>query len=121
VTFEKTITTLAFVTPQDRLVLAAFPGHARLRYGALAEATGIRRADLRPAGAERLAQAGMEPGGVYPVSADLGALVVFDEAVSQLRSVHCGSGRRDGSIEVAAADLMTAVPSARSAPIATAG
>jgi Cys-tRNA(Pro)/Cys-tRNA(Cys) deacylase len=121
VALEKTVKTLAFVTPEDRLVLAAFPGHARLKYGALARAAGVRRADLRPAPAERLAAAGMEPGGVCPVSADPEALVVFDEAVADLERVHCGSGRRDSSLELRAADLMAAVPSACHAPIASAG
>lgn len=121
VALEETVKTLAFVTPQDQLVLAALPGHARLKYGALARAAGVRRADLRPASAERLAEVGMEPGGVCPVSADSAALVVFDESVADLGNVYCGSGRRDSSLELRAADLMAAVPSARNAAIASTG
>ncbi|MFF8401312.1 YbaK/EbsC family protein [Streptomyces sp. NPDC015684] len=49
VPLERTVKTLAFVTPGDRLLLAALPGHARLRYGALARAAGVRRGDLSPA------------------------------------------------------------------------
>lgn len=118
VPLEQTVKTLAFVTPEDQLLLAALPGHARLRYGALARAAGIRRADLSPAGADRLARAGMRPGGVCPVSADRAAAVVFDETISGLGRVHCGSGRPDSSIEIDTADLMAAVPTAVSAPIA---
>ncbi|QHA09261.1 hypothetical protein GQF42_44230 [Streptomyces broussonetiae] len=117
VPLERTVKTLAFVTPEDRLVLAALPGHARLRYGALARAAGIRRGELSPADAGRLARAGMQPGGVCPVSADRAALVVFDETVSSLGRVHCGSGRPDRSIEVEAAELMAAVPEAATASI----
>ncbi|MEV6112981.1 YbaK/EbsC family protein [Streptomyces sp. NPDC052109] len=106
-----------FVTPEDRLLLAVLPGHARLRYGALARATGIRRGDLSPAGAGRPARAGMQPGGVCPVSADRAAVVVFDWTVSSLGRVHCGSGRRDSSIEIEAAELMAAVPGAATASI----
>lgn len=118
VPLERTVKTLAFVTPEDRLVLAALPGHARLRYGALARAVGIRRTDLAPARADRLARAGMLPGGVCPVSAEPSATVVFDETVSGLGRVHCGSGRPDSSVEIDAAALMAAVPGAATAPIA---
>ncbi|MFE1884547.1 aminoacyl-tRNA deacylase [Streptomyces diastatochromogenes] len=118
VPLERTVKTLAFVTPEDRLVLAALPGHARLRYGALARAAGIRRTDLSPAGAGRLARAGMRPGGVCPVSADGAAVVVFDETVGGLGRVHCGGGRPDSSIEIDAAELIAAVPTAATAPIA---
>lgn len=118
VPLERTVKTLAFVTTEDRLLLAALPGHARLRYGALARAAGIRRGDLSPAGTGRLARAGMQPGGVCPVSADRAAVVVFDETVSSLGRVHCGSGRPDRSIEIEVAELMAAVPTAATAPIA---
>ncbi|EST25272.1 hypothetical protein M878_29360 [Streptomyces roseochromogenus subsp. oscitans DS 12.976] len=112
VPLERTVKTLAFVTPEDRLLLAALPGHARLRYGPLARAAGIRRGDLSPADAGRLARAGMRPGGVCPVSSDGAALVVFDETVGGLGRVHCGSGRPDSSIEIDAGALVAAVPAA---------
>ncbi|MEV6949262.1 YbaK/EbsC family protein [Streptomyces sp. NPDC051172] len=114
---ERTVKTLAFVTTEDRLLLAVLPGHARLRYGALARAAGIRRGDLSPADAGRLARAGMQPGGVCPVSADRAAMVVFDRTVSGLGRVHCGSGRRDSSIEIEAAELIAAVSEAATASI----
>jgi prolyl-tRNA editing enzyme YbaK/EbsC (Cys-tRNA(Pro) deacylase) len=117
VPLERTVKTLAFVTPEDRLLLAALPGHARLRYGLLARAAGIRRADLVPAGAGRLAQAGMRPGGVCPVSSEAGVLVVFDTAVGGLGRVYCGSGRAERSIEIDAGALVAAVPAAVTAPI----
>ncbi len=60
----------------------------------------------------------MQPVGVCPVSADEAAVVVFDETVSGLGRVHCGSGRPDSSIEIEAAELMAAVPTAATAPIA---
>ncbi|WP_177235222.1 aminoacyl-tRNA deacylase [Streptomyces sp. MUSC 14] len=118
VPLRRTVKTLAFVTPDDRLVPAALPGHARLRYGAPARAAGIRRTDLAPAGADRLARAGMRSGGVCPVSGDRDALVVFDETVGGLGRVHCGSGRPDSSIEIDLTRLMAAVPAAAAARIA---
>ncbi|OIK02797.1 hypothetical protein BIV23_24175 [Streptomyces monashensis] len=118
VPLERTVKTLAFVTPDDRLVPAALPGHARLRYGALARAAGIRRTDLAPAGGDRLARAGMRPGGVCPVSGDHDELVVFDETVGGPGRVHCGGGRPDSSIEIDVTRLMAAVPAAATAQIA---
>jgi prolyl-tRNA editing enzyme YbaK/EbsC (Cys-tRNA(Pro) deacylase) len=117
VPLERTVKTLAFVTAEDRLVLAALPGHARLRYGPLARAAGLRRGELSPAGAERLARAGMRPGGVCPVSVDPDAIVVFDDTVSGLGRVHCGSGRPERSIEIEAGALVAAVPAAVTAAI----
>ncbi|MET7474651.1 hypothetical protein ABZT17_09875 [Streptomyces sp. NPDC005648] len=52
------------------------------------------------------------------MSADRTA-VVFDGTVSSLGRVHCGSGRRDSSIEIEAAELMAAVPGAASASTPT--
>ncbi|MET9081677.1 hypothetical protein ABZX77_07180 [Streptomyces sp. NPDC004237] len=102
----------AFITPEDRLPPAALPGRARLRYGALARAVGIRRGGLSPARAGRLARAGTRPGGVCPVSADRAALVVPDGTVSGPGRVH------GGSIEIEAAELMAAVPGTATASIA---
>lgn len=118
VPLERTVKTLAFVIPEDRLLLAALPGHARLRYGALARAAGVRRGDLSPAGVGRLARAGMRPGGVCPVSADRAAMMVFDGTVGSLGRVQCGSGQPGSSIEIEAAELMAAVPGAAMASIA---
>ncbi|MER7792943.1 YbaK/EbsC family protein [Streptomyces sp. NPDC097640] len=118
VPLERTVKTLAFVIPEDRLLPAALPGRARLRYGALARTAGVRRGDLPPADAGLLARAGMRPGGVCPVSADRAAVVVFDGTVSGRGRVHCGSGRPDSSVEIEAAELTAAVPGAATASIA---
>lgn len=112
-----TVKTLAFVSGEDRLVLAGVPGRARLKYGEPACAAGVRRADLAPAGAERLAGLGMAPGGVCPVSADASAIAAFDASVPGMGRIHCGSGRRDSSLELDAAELAAAVPDARIAGI----
>ena len=52
------------------------------------------------------------------MSADRAAMVVFDETVSSLGRVHCGSGRPGSSIDIEVAELMAAVPTAATAPIA---
>ncbi|MCF2533399.1 aminoacyl-tRNA deacylase [Yinghuangia soli] len=118
VPLSETVKTLAFVLPDDRLLLAAMPGHARVRYGPLARAAGVRRPDLTPADAARLARAGLQPGGVSPVVDEPDAVVVFDESVLGMGRIHCGGGRADTSIEIRSADLIAAVAKATTAQIA---
>ncbi len=117
VPLERTVKPMAFVIPEGRLLSAAPPGHARLRYGALARTAGIRRNDLSPADAGWPARAGMQPDGVCPVSADRAAVVAFGRTVGSLRRVRCGSGRPGGSIEIGAAELTAAVPAAATASV----
>ncbi|MFF7972389.1 hypothetical protein [Streptomyces sp. NPDC007905] len=52
------------------------------------------------------------------MSAEGAAVVVFDETVSGLGRVHCGSGRPDSTIGMDAAALIAAVPTAATAPVA---
>ncbi|MFG2934945.1 YbaK/EbsC family protein [Streptomyces sp. NPDC048282] len=115
---RRTVKALAFITPEDRLLPTALPGHAPLRYGALARAVGVRRGGLLPAGAGRLARVGTRLGGVGPVSADRAAVVVCGGTVGGLGRVRCGSGRPGSSIEIEAADFMAAFPGAPTASIA---
>ncbi|MFE9171899.1 hypothetical protein ACFYNZ_20800 [Streptomyces kebangsaanensis] len=87
-------------------------------HDALARAAGIRRNGLSAADAGRPARAGTQPGGMCPVSADRVAVVVFDETVSGPGRVRCGSGRPGSGIEIEAAEFVSAVPAAATAPIA---
>ncbi|MEW2051611.1 EamA family transporter [Streptomyces sp. NPDC005476] len=115
---EQTVKTLAFTAPDDRLVLAALPGHARLRYGPLARAAGVRRTDLTPASVERLEKLDMQPGGICPWCADESAVVIFDESLMDAGRVYCGSGRRDSSVEIDASELIALIAAAKTAAIA---
>lgn len=103
---ERSVKVMVFTTDEQQVVLAAFPGQARLRYGQLAAALGVRRKALTPAGTDVLRRMGMEPGGVSPVCADPDVTVVLDSAVPGMGRVFCGSGRADHTLEVAAADLV---------------
>jgi Cys-tRNA(Pro)/Cys-tRNA(Cys) deacylase len=105
---ETSAKTLAFCLPDDRLVLAAIPGPARLRYGNLARVLGVSRSALRPAAADRLAALGMEPGGVGPVCDDPRVQLVLDARLSG--TLYCGSGLPEVSVELAAADLVRVSP-----------
>lgn len=102
--------TLAFCLPDDRLVLAAIPGPARLRYGNLARLLGVPRSALRPAAPERLAALGMEPGGVGPVCDDPAVQLVMDSGLTA--TLFCGSGLPEISVELAVADLTRVSPAA---------
>ncbi|MER7179127.1 YbaK/EbsC family protein [Streptomyces hyaluromycini] len=117
VPLERIVETLAFVVPEGRSLAAALSGRVRLRCGALVGAAGIRRAGPSSAGAGRPAGAGVQPGGVCPVSADR-AVVVFGGTAGGLGRVRCGSGRRGSGFGIEAAELMAAVPAAATASVA---
>lgn len=102
--------TLAFSLPDGRLVLAAIPGPARLRYPNLARALGVSRAALRPASTDALLALGMEPGGVTPVCDDAHVVRVLDRALLDFTVVYCGSGSPEFTVELAAADLFALAP-----------
>ena len=107
---EASAKTLAFGLPDDRLVLAAIPGPARLRYGNLVRLLGVPRSALRPAAEGRLAALGMEPGGVGPVCDDPAVQLVLDFRLTG--TVYCGSGLPEVSVEVLASDLVRVSPTA---------
>ena len=115
--WETSVKTLAFELPDGRLALVAVPGPARVQYGALARALGVSRSSLRQAGEHRVIALGMEPGGVSPICADPGVVVLVDASVVGMGTVYCGGGTSTTTIEidadaiarVAAAPIVAAV------------
>jgi Cys-tRNA(Pro)/Cys-tRNA(Cys) deacylase len=103
---ERSVKTLGFSLGDGRLVLAAIPGPARIKYGRLAEAVGVPRKDLRAADPGTLAAIGMEPGGVSPICPEASVTVVLDSTVPSMGRIFCGSGRPDRSVEVDTADIV---------------
>jgi Cys-tRNA(Pro)/Cys-tRNA(Cys) deacylase len=99
------VKTLAFALPGDGLALVGVPGPWRVRYGAIAQALGVSRSQLRPAPAERLAAQGMEPGGITPLCDDPAVVVLLDASVPAMGRVFCGGGTAETTLEVAAADI----------------
>ncbi|PFG16640.1 prolyl-tRNA editing enzyme YbaK/EbsC (Cys-tRNA(Pro) deacylase) [Propionicimonas paludicola] len=97
--------TLAFVLPDESVVLAAIPGPARLKYAHLARALGVPRSALRSADPDALAALGMAAGGVSPVCADPAVRVVIHQTLLDLNVLYCGSGSPDSSIEISPATL----------------
>lgn len=100
------VKTLAFELADGTLVLVGVPGPWRVKYGAIAQALGVSRTQLRPAAAERLAALGMEPGGVSPVCDAGDVILVLDASVPAMGRVYCGGGSPEATLEVAAADLL---------------
>ena len=102
--------TLAFTAGDERIILAAIPGLARLRYPKLAAALGVPRSALRPAGPEVLAHLGMEPGGVAPFSPADNVTLVLERSLLELDRCYCGGGSPTVSVQVNPADLLTCMP-----------
>jgi Cys-tRNA(Pro)/Cys-tRNA(Cys) deacylase len=109
---ETSAKTLAFSLPDGRLVLAAIPGTARLRYPKLAAAIGVPRSALHPADAEALAGLGMAPGGVAPFTATPGVVAVLDSSLIELPKLYCGGGSAELTVELSPAALRAAMPTA---------
>lgn len=102
--------TLAFVLPDDTMVLAAIPGPARVKYAQLAKALGVSRSALRSADPQALIAVGMAAGGVTPVCADPAVRVVIHRTLLDLNVLYCGSGSPDSSIEISPATLQQLRP-----------
>lgn len=104
--WSTSVKTLAFELPDGRVALVGVPGPARIQYGEVARALGVPRSALRPAGEDRLAAIGMEPGGVSPVCSDPAAVVLLDPSVLALGTVYCGGGTGTLTVEVDSAALL---------------
>ncbi len=97
---------LAFRLPDGNYAIAAMRGADRADYKKIADALGIRRADLRAAAADDLEHdLDMMPGGVVPLPIN-GAVVLFDRAVLDLDTIYCGTGRTDTTLQIAGATLI---------------
>lgn len=97
---------LAFRLPSGAFAIVALRGADRADYKKIADALGIRRADLRAADtADVQAELGMQLGGIVPLPIN-GALVLIDQAVTQLDAIFCGSGRNDVTLEIQAQELV---------------
>jgi Cys-tRNA(Pro)/Cys-tRNA(Cys) deacylase len=103
---ERSVKTLVFQVADEQVILAVIPGPSRLNYRNLAEAVGLRRAQLRAAEPHVLTVLGMEPGGASPLCDRADVTTVFDSAVVDMGMVYCGSGHADRTLEVASGDLV---------------
>ena len=93
---------LAFRLPNGAYAIVGM----RADYKKIADALGIRRADLRAAEADDLSRdLDMAPGGVVPLPI-YGAAVLFDRMVLDLEIIYCGTGRTDATLEIASRDLV---------------
>lgn len=92
---------LAFRLPDGTYTIVAMRGGDRADYKKIADALGIRRADLRAAAADDLTQdLDMMPGGVVPLPIN-GAVVLLDRAVLDIDTIYCGTGRTDTTMQIA--------------------
>jgi Cys-tRNA(Pro)/Cys-tRNA(Cys) deacylase len=97
---------LAFRTPDGRYAIVAMRAEDRADYKKIADALGVRRADLRMATAEEIdADLDMQAGGVVPLPVR-NAAVLIDRGVLELDVIVCGSGRSDATLEIAGQELL---------------
>ena len=92
---------LTFRGPGDSLAIVALRAADRADYKKIADALGMRRADLRLAEADWVKERlDMEPGGVVPLPIN-GARVLVDRAATLLNEIVCGTGRNITTLLIA--------------------
>ncbi len=92
---------LTFRGPDGSLAIVALCAADRADYKKIADALGIRRADLKLAESETVTQElDMEPGGVVPLPIN-GARVLVDQAATRLAEIVCGTGRNTMTLVIA--------------------
>jgi Cys-tRNA(Pro)/Cys-tRNA(Cys) deacylase len=97
---------LVFRTRDGAFAIVALRGADRADYKKIADALGVRRADLRAADpADVEAELGMQLGGIVPLPIK-GTRVLIDQGVAALDTIFCGSGRNDVTLEFSAQDLL---------------
>jgi Cys-tRNA(Pro)/Cys-tRNA(Cys) deacylase len=101
---------LVFRTSSGAFAIVALRGADRADYKKIADALGLRRADLRAADPTDVeAELGMQLGGIVPLPIK-GALVLIDQAIAALDTIFCGSGRNDVTLELKVQDLVRIAP-----------
>jgi Cys-tRNA(Pro)/Cys-tRNA(Cys) deacylase len=114
---ELLLKTVVFKLAAGGWALVTLHGGDRVDFRALADALGVKRADLRQASAEEIMSTfGVEIGGVSPIPTSDGALLVFDERCSAMDVIYCGTGLASQTLEIRSADLLS-ITAAKIAPI----
>ena len=110
--------TVVFRVKNGDWLLVACRGQDRVDYRRLAEAAGVRRAEIvQPAPAEIEAALGYVVGGVAPFPPNAETRTIVDASTAaRMETVYCGIGRTDQTLEIAIADVI-AVADAQVAPV----
>lgn len=91
---------LTFGGPDGSLAIVALCAADRADYKKIADALGIRRADLRLAEADLVReQLDMEAGGIVPLPVN-GARVLVDRRATLLDEIVCGTGRNTATLVI---------------------
>jgi len=105
---ERLLKTIAFKDKAGHYYLVAVRGPDQIDYRKLADATGVKRAELAQIQSAEITEVfGVEVGSVGPLPAQTGAIVFFDSSVTTNETVFCGIGRPDRTLEIQLADLLT--------------
>jgi Cys-tRNA(Pro)/Cys-tRNA(Cys) deacylase len=115
---ERFLKAVAFRVKSGPWILATCRGEDRVDYRKLAEAVGVKRAELvRPAPEEVEQALGYAIGGVCPIPPNGDTRTIVDaDIAATTETVFCGIGRNERTLEIGIADLIT-VANALVAPI----
>jgi len=114
---EVLVKTVVFKQTAGGWALVTLHGRDRVDFRALADALGVKRADLRQASAEEImATFGVEIGGVSPIPTAEDVALVFDQRCAVMNVIYCGTGLASQTLEIRSADLLS-ITNAKVAPI----
>jgi Cys-tRNA(Pro)/Cys-tRNA(Cys) deacylase len=105
---ERLMKTIAFRLKPQGWVLAALCGYSQVDYKKLAAICGVSRDKLNRLTPEQVEQdLGYEVGGVSPFAPNDLTRIVIDSSALVFSTIYCGTGRRDRTLEIAPADLVS--------------
>lgn len=115
---ERFLKAVAFRIKHGPWILATCRGDERVDYRKLAEAVGVKRAELMRPAPEEVEQAlGYAIGGVCPIPPNDETRTIVDAGIAATtETIFCGIGRNERTLEIGMADII-AVANALVAPI----
>lgn len=91
----------------EKYIFVSLLAEEKLDYSKLCTQLNINRSNLKKADSNILEERyGYEFGGIAPISISDDIIIVFDDKVDDNKTIYCGSGCRDKTIEIAINDLI---------------
>lgn len=104
---ERLLKTVAFRHKSGYFILAVLRGQDRVDYRKIASALGTKRGEIVQLSPTEVREAfGVEVGSMGPIQMLAGLEVLFDNTVPLTRTVFCGVGRADRTLEIGFSDLV---------------
>ena len=92
---------------EEKYIFVSLLAEEKLNYSKLCSQLNINRSNLKRADSNILEEKyGYESGGIAPISLSNDIIIVFDNKVVDNKTIYCGSGCSNKTIEIAINDLI---------------